>query len=230
MILSDLTKERVYRAIKAYWLSPFCPGTIEIGETILSWALGAKSLSSKAYADAYNPETRIAYQIKTGLPSSPVTFARLTTPSQFDLVNDDKAVGNLGHELLIWVQARIQEPQNLLGAEEVRIARLIYTRHGDFTYYERLSEPSLYSPEKYDWRWSIKGNALEGYHESQKIFSWYPQGRRGTKNQNQLHYHGENLLIPPIDAPTRFDFSLGEPGQIEFDIFITTILTLLKEQ
>lgn len=227
MILTEATKERVYRAIKAYWLSPFCDGTIEIGEILISWAIGARTLSSKAYADAYNPETQIAYQIKTGLPSSPLTFARLTTSSQFDLVNDDKAATILGNELLAWVRSRIEEPKAFLGAREVRIARLIYTRAGDFSYYERLSEPSHYLPEDYSWQWSSKGNALEGYRAGEKAFSWYPQGRRATKNQNQLHYHGENLLIPTPNSPNRFDFSLGKAGQIEFDVFITKILELL---
>jgi hypothetical protein len=230
IVLSGTTKERVYRATKAYWLSPFCAGTIEIGETLLSWALEARALSSKAYADAYSTHTHIAYQIKTGLPSSPVTFARLTTLSQFEFVNDNNATELLGRELLAWVRIRIEEPMHILGAQEVRVARLLYTRRGDFTYYERISDPNLYLPEDYHWQWSSKGNALEGYREGQKCFSWYPQGRRGTKNQNQLHYHGENLLIPSVNALNRFDFTLGEPAQIEFDALITTILALLEQE
>lgn len=229
-ILSTYTKERVEEAIQAYWLSPFCSGVIELGETLLSWALEAQMLASKAYADAYQPEHQIAYQIKTGLPTSPVTFARLTTASQFQLVNSSKQsdLDKLGYELLDWVRHRIMEPIESLNTKEVRVARLIYTKDGTFTYYERLVSPDLYQPKDYVWRWSEKGNALEGYKGDQKWFSWYPQGRDGTRNQNQLHDHGENILIPSSGTSSRHDFSLGPPSQIDFEHFFNAIQPLIE--
>jgi hypothetical protein len=224
------TLRRVELAFKVYWLSPFCSGTIEIGETLLSWALQADMLASKAYADAYHPATQVAYQFKTGLHNSPVTFARLTTPSQSDLVNRDQPddLNILGHELLAWVRNRIEEPKTILGAKEVRIARVIYTKSGDFTYYERLVDPTLYDPNADRWQWSSQGNALEGYRHDVKWFSWYPQGRLGTKNQNQLHYHGENQLIPAKDSASRHDFRLGQHAQIDFDAMVTALLQIIE--
>lgn len=188
-------------------------------------------LSSKAYADAYESTKQIAYQIKTGLLSSPVTFARLTTPSQFSLVNSTNQadIQQLGDELLTWVQNRIEEPKQLLGAKEIRVARIIYTKNGNFTYYERLMNAEHYLLSDYEWQWSIKGNALEGYRNGAKWFSWYPQGRQGTKNQNQLHYHGENTLIPQVDSKSRYDFYLGEHSQIPFDKMVNALLNLIEE-
>lgn len=229
--LDNETVSRIELAFKVYWLSPFCSGTIEIGETLLSWALQATLLSSKAYADAYESTKQIAYQIKTGLPSSPVTFARLTTPSQLKLVNSThtKDIQQLGNELLTWVQNRIEEPKQQLGAKEVRVARIIYTKDGHFTYYERLMDMMHYLPSDYQWRWSIKGNALEGYRNHEKWFSWYPQGRQGTKNQNQLHYHGENMLIPAVGDKSRYDFYLGSHAQVPFDKMVNVLLKLIEE-
>lgn len=229
--LDPETIRRVELAFKVYWLSPFCSGVIEIGETLLSWALQADMLAGKAYADAYNPTSRIAYQIKTGLPTSPVTFARLTTPSQFDLVNSNQPADSdtLGSELLDWVRNRVQEPVSILNAREVRVARIIYTRAGDFIYYERLVDPTLYDPESYRWQWSSKGNALEGYRDGDKWFSWYPQGRQGTKNQNQLHYHGENQHIPPVGSASRHDFRLGKHARITFDAMVEALLQLIEK-
>jgi hypothetical protein len=230
--LSPETIERIELAFKVYWLSPFCSGTIEIGETLISWALKARMLSSKAYADAYQTDSQIAYQIKTGLPTSPVTFARLTTPSQFQLVNDGNPNSPqlLGAELLAWVQERIEQPKKILNAKEVKIARMIYTKSGNFTYYERLVDSSKYDPSLYRWQWSEKGNALEGYQGDHKWFSWYPQGRFGTKNQNQLHDHGENRLIPVENATNRHDFVLGKHAQFEFDEMIIALLQLLDKK
>lgn len=228
--LSEETIQRVELAFKVYWLSPFCSGTIELGETLLSWALKAELLSSKAYADAYDAKNRIAYQIKTGLPTSPLTFARLTTPSQFDLVNSSESndINILGEELLTWVKHRIDEPKTILGAKEVRISRIIYTKSGDFIYYERIVDPNLYDPKHYKWKWSERGNALEGSKNGEKWFSWYPQGRQGAKNQNQLHYHGENKLIPPIESKSRYDFRLGQHAQISFDDAFRELLKLIE--
>lgn len=230
-IISRETIHRIELAFKAYWLSPFCSGTVQLGEILLSWALKAEMLASKSYADMYNPTTKIAYQIKTGLPASPVTFARLTTASQFSLVNSSDLFDCeiLGGELLDWVRNRIEEPKTNLGAKEVRIARIIYTKSGDFTYYERLVDPTLYDPATYTWKWSSKGNALEGYKGDEKWFSWYPQGRRGAKNQNQLHYHGENRLIPPEGSGNRHDFSLGRPAQIDFNDMLNALLNLIEK-
>ena len=230
-IIRRETIRRIELAFKVYWLSPFCSGTIQLGETLLSWALEAEMLASKSYADVYNPTAKIAYQIKTGLPKSPVTFARLTTPSQFSLVNSRNSFDCeiLGDELLDWVRNRIEEPKMILGAKEVRVARIIYTKSGDFTYYERLVDPTLYDPGAYTWGWSSRGNALEGYKGSEKWFSWYPQGRRGTKNQNQLHYHGENKLIPPGGSGNRHDFSLGRHAQIDFNDMVNALLHLIEK-
>jgi hypothetical protein len=229
--LSPKTKQRVELVFKAYWLSPFCSGTVEIGETLVAWALQAEMLIGKAYADAYDASTKTAYQIKTGLPTSPVTFARLTTPSQFDLVNSNHStdINVLGYELLEWVRNRIEEPKQIYDATFVKLSRIIYTKRGEFTYYERIEDPTLHNPQLYTWQWSEKGNALEGYHNNEKWFSWYPQGRRGTKNQNQLHYHGENKLIPPIGSFARHDFVLGRYSQIGFDEFMNAILKLIDE-
>ena len=230
-IISRETIRRIELAFKVYWLSPFCSGTIQLGETLLSWALEAEMLAGKSYADVYNPTTKIAYQIKTGLPSSPVTFARLTTPSQFALANSNDSLDCkiLGDELLDWVRNRIEEPKTILGAKEVRVARIIYTKSGDFTYYERPVDPALYDSAAYTWKWSGKGNALEGYKDDEKWFSWYPQGRRGTKNQNQLHYHGENKLIPLGGSGNRHDFSLGRHAQIDFNDMINALLSLIEK-
>ncbi|MDX2077640.1 MAG: hypothetical protein SFZ02_14520 [bacterium] len=231
IILTDETISRIELAFKVYWLSPFCSGTIEIGETLLSWALQATMLSSKAYADAYHSTNQIAYQIKTGLITSPVTFARLTTPSQFDLVNsiNQNDIQHLGDELLEWVRNRIEEPKILLGAKEVRVARIIYTKQGDFTYYERLMDINHYLSQDYEWHWSSKGNALEGYRNRVKWFSWYPQGRQGTKNQNQLHYHGENTFLPSVGSKNRHDFRLGTHAQIPFDKMFVALLNLIDQ-
>jgi len=229
--ISDAVRARIELAFKVYWLSPFCSGTIEIGEQLLSWALESTMLSSKAYADAYNEANQIAYQIKTGLPSSPVTFARLTTPSQFNLVNSAQEgdINQLGSEILMWVRNRIEEPKARLGAKEVHIARIIYTREGNFTYYERVDDATYYLSDDYSWHWSLKGNALEGYRKGKKWFSWYPQGRLGSKNQNQLHYHGENVLIPIEGSPNRHDFYLGIPSKIPFDAMVKSLLELIEQ-
>jgi hypothetical protein len=201
IVLPQGRKQKIWTVLRAYWLSPFCSGKIELGEQLLSWALSAETLASKAYADAYDSESKIAYQIKTGLPDSPVTFARLTTPSQSDLVNSSLPADAeiLGKELLSWVSDRIQQPRIILGAEQVRTARLIYTVSGDFTYYEREADPGNFDPRDYSWQWSSRGNALEGYKNNIRWFSWYPQGRQNTKNQNQLHFHGENLAWFKLD-------------------------------
>ena len=232
IVLSPTRIERIQLAFRVYWLSPFCTGTILLGEPLISWALEANMLATKAYADAYDIHQKIAYQIKTGLPSSPVTFARLTTSSQFQLVNskDPQDIAILGHELLHWVRNRIQEPITILGAEEVRIARLLYTKFGDFTYYERLSDSSQFLPENYTFGWSERGNALEVYRNQRKWFSWYPQGRYSTKNQNQLHFHGVNYLMPEIGASNRVDFQLGEPAQIPFDQMVQALLPLVQDK
>ncbi|GEM_PF-4562321 len=228
--LTEQTKQRLEAGFRAYWLSPFCAGTIEIGEPIIAWALGASHLGTKAFADAYNIQTKVAYQIKTGLVNSPVTFARLTTPSQSQLVNSDHQADRdrLGAELLAWVHARINEPKALLGAEQVRVARIIYTQIGSFTYYERDTAHDPYDPSQFSWIWSTKGNALEGYYENKKWFSWYPQGRLQTKNQNQLHFHGENAFIPPAGAANRHDFYLGKFGRITFDDFMKAMLPIVN--
>lgn len=230
-MLSTEKKKRILLAFKAYWLSPFCTGTILLGEPLLSWALNAQLLETKAYADAYDTEKKIAYQLKTGLPTSPVTFARLTTHSQAQLVNSSKPADlqTLSHELLTWVTNRIQEPLHNLGATEVRIARLIYTKLGDFTYYERVSDPKLYNPDLYSYQWSDNGIALELYRNDSKWFSWYPQGRLNSKNQNQLHFHGENHLIPEEDSPNRFNFHLGKPAQISFEQLLDVLLPLVDK-
>lgn len=234
--MSDLTlsserKERIQLAFKIYWLSPFCTGTILLGEPLLSWALNAELLEGKAFADAYDRQHSIAYQIKTGLPSSPITFARLTTKSQELLVNSanshDMAI--LAQELLEWVRNRIQEPKVNLRAKEIHIARIIYTKTGDFTYYERLTDPTLYNPDNYTWQWSVKGNALELYQNEVKWFAWYPQGRLNTKNQNQLHFHGENHLIPTLGASNRLDFQLGQYGRLSLEKMAEALSPLLDD-
>lgn len=230
IILSEQIKQRIEHAFRAYWLSPFCSGVIQIGETLVSWALEATLLGTKAYADAYNPKTKTAYQIKTGLHSSPVTFARLTTPSQFELVNSSSQadIDALGKELLEWVQQRINEPRAILGAEHVHVARIVYSKTGSFTYYERDVSNDPHDPKDFTWRWSNEGNALEGYYWGEhKWFSWYPQGRRNTRNQNQVHFHGENALMPSIDALNRYDFYLGQHARIPFDKFISVLQPLL---
>lgn len=231
IILSEQTKQRIEQAFRAYWLSPFCSGVVQIGETLISWALDAVLTNGKAYADAYNTKTKIAYQIKTGLHSSPVTFARLTTPSQFNLVNSsNQADANiLGRELLDWVQHRINEPRTMLGASRVHIARVVYSNIGNFIYYERNVENDSLNYENFTWRWSNKGNALEGYYFERKWFSWYPQGREKTRNQNQVHFHGENALIPESGAPNRHDFYLGKHAQISFSKFMDTLQPLLDD-
>jgi len=228
IILSENRKHRIKQAFQAYWLSPFCTGTILLGEPLLSWALEARMLSTKGYADAYDPHSKVAYQIKTGLASSPLTFARLTTKSQFEFVNDpDLAKASLlGHELLEWVKHRVEEPKKLLGAIDVHVARLIYNTKGTFTYYERLSTIDIYDPTHYMWKWSSKGHALEGFRHNERWFSWYPQGREKSKNQNQLHFHGENYLIPDIGLPNRYDFELGEYGQIPFEKMLAALVPL----
>lgn len=230
-MLSVEKKERIQLAFKAYWLSPFCTGTILLGEPLLSWALEAQLLETKAYADAYDTENKIAYQLKTGLPTSPVTFARLTTSSQAQLVNSSKFedIQQLGYELLEWVANRIQEPLYNLGAKEVRVARLIYTKAGDFTYYERVSDPTHYQPDLYRYKWSENGNALELHRDGLKWFSWYPQGRLNSKNQNQLHFHGENHLMPDEDSLSRFSFRLGLPAQISFEEMLEVLLPLVDK-
>lgn len=230
VILSEQTKKRMEQAFRAYWLSPFCSGVVQIGETLVSWALEAELIGTKEYADAYNTKTKTAYQIKTGLHSSPVTFARLTTPSQFDLVNSSSQtdIDTLGRELLEWVQRRINEPRTVLKAEHVHVARIVYSQIGNFTYYERDVSGDPHNPQDFTWRWSSKGNALEGYYLGErKWFSWYPQGRRSTRNQNQVHFHGENVLMPDASAPNRYDFHLGEHARITFDTFMTALQPLL---
>lgn len=52
IVLTDDRIQRVKQAFKVYWLSPFCSGTILLGEQLLSWALDATLLETKAYADA----------------------------------------------------------------------------------------------------------------------------------------------------------------------------------
>jgi hypothetical protein len=231
LVLSERKQQRIQDALKAYWLSPFCTGTILLGEPLLSWALEAEMLASKAYADAFDKANGIAYQIKTGQPKSPVTFARLTTPSQFQWVNANHslAAATLGDELLYWVRSRIEEPKQRLNAVEVRVARLIYTVGGQFIYYERHSIVAVFDPSDYQWQWSAAGNALQGYRNGQHWFSWYPQGRQNSKNQNQLHFHGENALIPTMGSPNRMDFTLGQYGQISFDRMLNAINKLLED-
>jgi hypothetical protein len=146
------------------------------------------------------------------------------------LVNstDQKAVDQLGYEVLKWVRNRIDEPKQKFDVDAVRVARIIYTRNGDFTYYERVEDEQHFLPEDYSWRWSAKaGKALEGYRHGERWFSWYPQGRINTRNQNQLHFHGENRLIPPFESSSRYDFSLGVPARIALDTVIDLIAPLL---
>ena len=232
IVLSVQTKQRIEQAFHTYWLSPFCSGVVQIGETLVSWALEATLLGTKEYADAYNTKTKTAYQIKTGLYDSPVTFARLTTHSQSDLVNsaNQTDIDTLGKELLAWVHHRINEPRTVLGATHVRVARVVYSRGGNFIYYERDVSGDPQESKDFVWRWSSKGNALEGYYLGKhKWFSWYPQGRRTTRNQNQVHFHGENALAPRAESPNRYDFYLGEPARIPFDKFMITLQPLLDE-
>lgn len=135
----------------------------------------------------------------------------------------------LANELLAWVRQRIQEPLTNLGAQDVRVANITYTKQGDFTYYERHVNPTNYQPEDFDARWSESGKALELYKGDDKWFSWYPQGRQNSRNQNQLHFHGENHLTPDADAPNRFDFMLGEYGTIEFNVMLNALLPLVDD-
>lgn len=228
IVRSEETKQRIHQAFRVYWLSPLCPGIVQLGETLVGWALQAALTGGKAYADAFNLQTKTAYQIKTGLRSSPVTFARLTTSSQLNLVNTGRQndANLLGAELLAWVWQRINQPREVLGAEKIRVARIIYSRLGQFTYYERDVTTDPYDPNDFVWRWSSKGKALEGFYKDRRWFSWYPQGRLATRNQNQLHFHGENDLIPKAGAPNRYDFNLGEPAQVSFDKFMTVVQPL----
>jgi hypothetical protein len=230
IVLSEETKVRVDAVFKTYWASPFCAGTIELGEVLLAWALRADLTQTKQYADAIQTESGIAYQIKTGLRTSPVTFARVTTPSQEQLVNspDWEHINTLGHELLEWMRQRITQPYQWPHIKEVRVARVLYTKRGEFTYYERAVASQTDVPDLQSWRWSEAGNALEGYLGNVKWLSWYPQGRQNTRNQNQLHFHGENELIPPPGASNRIDFSMGSPARISFDEIITLLKPLVE--
>lgn len=232
VVLSQQTKQRIEQAFRAYWLSPLCSGDIEVGETVVSWALGAARIGTKAFADAFNVTTKTAYQIKTGLLTSPVTFGRLTTPSQFELVNSPKQedLNRLGRELLEWVWRRINEPKTVLEANQVRVARVIYSQIGNFTYYERDVSTDPHDPQMFTWKWSNGGKALEGYYSEypeRQWFSWYPQGRLGTRNQNQLHFHGENKFIPSEGALNRYDFYLGKHARISFDDFMGVLQPLI---
>lgn len=231
-MLSQHTRERVELVFKVYWLSPFCTGTVELGETLLSWALRAERIPKKSFTDLFDYETKTSYQVKTGLEGGIVTFARLTTSSQPNLVDSTSPYDweILGNELLEWVRKRIQEPREEFGAKHIKVARIVYTRDGNFTYYERHVDPDQYDPSLHYWEWRFEGSALNGYLNEEKWFSWYPQGRSSTRNQNQLHFHGEWILMPERGSPDRHDFILGPPAQINFSDFIQVMAPLIRSR
>ena len=209
----------------------------QLMESVLSCVREGTVLNTYDFVDVINLQTGCGWQVKSTKEKTPVTWKRAKIPNALELIEasreSESGLQTLGDVIIDFCNDHARSSLYDYGLKEIGYSRLILSRSGQVTYFERLlcsrDRPNVFDPTDFTWQWStpkrvIKKEqlpALHGTHRAtgDKWWAWHGLG------ENQLHFSGESAWWPDDDDPHMFSFQLPS-GQEK--LTFNQLMTLLS--
>lgn len=228
-LLSNASElDAVARLIHGYVRLPFSPVAIPgaVVEGVLGHVRRAEVLRTYDFVDVVDREKKIAWQVKSTLAGTPITWKRVKLEGREGLIaqseRSTQGVQALGDAIMGFCNEHARKSFERYDLSEIGYARLIVHPDGTATYFERQlctrDRCLIFRPEEFKWSWSKKKettgkeqlSALHGTHipTGKKWFAWHGRG------ENQLHFSGESNWWPtPQEPGVSKHFKLPSAGQ-----------------
>lgn len=235
LISSEAQLHEIMSALRGYLRLPFAgdnvPGAFV--EAVIAKVRGGEVLRTYDFADVVNQEQKLAWQVKSTLAATTVTWKRAKIPDAPALIaasqNDgEEAVGALGDAILKFCNDHAVHSLELYGLDAIGYARL-YVARDRLVYFERelvsKEAPLMFDPEAFEWRWSEHQRAskkemlpaFHGFHRDtgNLWFKWHGLG------ENQLHFPGDKFWWPEADAVAKVEASIPDADRkITYEEFV----------
>jgi hypothetical protein len=142
----------------------------DIMERVFSYVRDADVLKKYDFVDVVDSKSRIGWQVKSTLSSTPVTWIRCKIPDKERLIADSQrsedGMAKLGRAILGYCNDHILHSGfKKYDLEHIGYVRLIVTPGKGIRYFERhlcsVEQPALFNPDDYVWRWSKQKETKE---------------------------------------------------------------------
>jgi len=214
--------KEIEECIKCYLTTPFS-SMAKLGnelEDIIAYVRGGVVNSAFSFADVIID--RVGWQIKTS-SSYVIIWKRISFPNQTDLIEKSKInPQELGNMLLNNCNEHVEKCAIKYNLDLFVYSRLITSKNGMFSYFERPVDKILFSPEMFYWKWGERNDypTFAGYHvvTGEKWFSW-----SGMKD-NQFRFMGEHNWHLTDNHPNKHTFHVDMKNKMSFGEYKTLLL------